>query len=107
MTRSNKNMGRPLTALVLAALAATAAACGRQGEQERPAPLWDAQKKAAWQAERRAASAQANQPARPGGDQEIRDPASSNRTVRQAPLPGQNDPFGGQTAKGFPGATPN
>ncbi len=98
---------RPVTLMVLAALAVSAAACGKQGELERPAPLWDAQKKAAWQAERRAASAQANQPARPGGDQEIRDPASANRTVRQAPLPGQNDPFGGQTAKGFPGATPN
>ena len=100
-------MTRPLTLLALAALAVTAAACGKQGALERPAPLWDAQKKAAWQAERRAASAQANQPARAGGDQEIRDPASSSRTIRQAPLPGTNDPFGGQTAKGFPGATPN
>ena len=100
-------MTRSLTLLALSALAVTAAACGKQGALERPAPLWDAQKKAAWQAERRAASAQANQPARAGGDQEIRDPASSSRTIRQAPLPGTNDPFGGQTAKGFPGATPN
>ena len=100
-------MTRPLTVLVLAALAVTAAACGKQGALERPAPLWDPAKKAAWEAERRAASAQANQPARAGGDQEIRDPASSSRTIRQAPLPGTNDPFGGQTAKGFPGATPN
>jgi predicted small lipoprotein YifL len=98
---------RPTTLFVLAALAVTAAACGKQGTLERPAPLWDAQKKAAWEAERRAGSAQANQPARPGGAQEVRDPASSNRTIKAAPLPGTKDPFGGPSAKGFPGATPN
>jgi len=98
---------RPISILALAALAVTAAACGKQGALERPAPLWDAQKKAAWQAERRAASAQANQPARAGGAQEVRDPASSNRTIRAAPLPGTKDPFGGPSAAGFPGATPN
>jgi hypothetical protein len=97
----------PVTLLALAAFALTAAACGKQGALERPAPLWDAQKKAAWQAERRAASAQANQPARAGGAQEIRDPASSSRTIRAAPLPGTKDPFGGPSAAGFPGATPN
>lgn len=100
-------MIRPLTLLPLAVLALTAAACGKQGELERPAPLWDPAKKAAWEAERRAASAQANQPARAGGDQEIRDPATSNRTIRAAPLPGTKDPFGGPSGKGFPGATPN
>ena len=98
---------RPLTVLALAALAVSAAACGKQGTLERPAPLWDPAKKAAWEAERRAASAQANQPARAGGDQEIRDPATSARTIREAPLPGTKDPFGGPSAKGFPGATPN
>ena len=105
-------MIRPITSrkvmiLALAALAVSAAACGKQGTLERPAPLWDAQKKAAWAAERRTASAQANQPARAGGAQEIRDPASSNRTIRAAPLPGTKDPFGGPSAAGFPGATPN
>ncbi len=98
---------RPITILALAALAITATACGKQGNLERPAPLWDPAKKAAWEAERRAASAQANQPARAGGAQEIRDPASSDRTIRAAPLPGTKDPFGGPSAKGFPGATPN
>lgn len=78
---------RKITILALAALAVTAAACGKQGALERPAPLWDPVKKAAWEAERRAASAQANQPARAGGAQEVRDPAStsSNRTIRAAP----------------------
>ena len=100
-------MIRPLSMLTLAALALAAAGCGKQGTLERPAPMWDAQKKAAWAAERRMASSQANQPARAGGAQEIRDPASSNRTIRAAPLPGTRDPFGGPSAAGFPGATPN
>ena len=98
---------RPITLIALTALAVAAAACGKQGNLERPAPMWDPAKKAAWEAERRAASAQANQPARAGGAQEIRDPASSDRTIRAAPLPGTKDPFGGPSAKGFPGATPN
>ena len=98
---------RSVTLLALTALALTAAACGKQGTLDRPAPLWDPVKKAAWEAERRAASAQANQPARAGGAQEVRDPASSDRTIRAAPLPGTKDPFGGPSAKGFPGATPN
>lgn len=98
---------RSVTILALAALAVTAAACGKQGTLDRPAPMWDPAKKAAWEAERRAASAQANQPARAGGAQEIRDPATSSRTIRAAPLPGTKDPFGGPSAKGFPGATPN
>ena len=106
MTLSKKVSG-PVTLLALTALALSAAACGKQGALERPAPLWDPVKKAAWEAERRAASAQANQPARAGGAQEIRDPASSDRTIRAAPLPGTKDPFGGPSAKGFPGATPN
>lgn len=106
MTPFKKNFGRPVTLLALTALALTAAACGKQGALERPAPMWDPAKKAAWDAERRAASAQANQPARAGGAQEIRDPASSNRTIREAPLPGTNDPFGGPSQAGFPGATP-
>jgi hypothetical protein len=97
---------RPLALLTLAALALTA--CGKQAELERPAPMWDPAKKAAFEAERRAASAQANQPARAGGTREIMDPASSNRTVRAAPLAGTApDPFGGPSAAGFPGATPN
>lgn len=102
---------RPLALLTLAALAVSASAltaCGKQAELERPAPMWDAAKKAAWEAERRAASASANQPARVGGTQEIMDPASSNRTVRAAPLAGTApNPFGGPSAAGFPSATPN
>ncbi len=101
-------MIRPITILTVAALALTAAACGKQAELERPAPLWNAQKKAAFEAERRKGSAEANQPARANGTQETMDPASSNRTTRAAPLPGtQSDPFGGPSGAGFPSAQPN
>ena len=102
---------RPLVRLTLAALAVSSlglTACGKLGDLERPAPLWNASKKAAFEAERRAASAQANKPARPGGVQENVDPNSSNRTTRAAPLAGTpSDPFGGPSAAGFPSATPN
>lgn len=101
-------MIRPVALVTLAALALTAAACGKQGALERPAPLWNAQKKAAYEAERRNGSATANQPARANGTQENMDPASSNRTPRAAPLPGTApDPFGGPSGAGFPSATPN
>ena len=102
---------RPLALIALAALTASSlglAACGKQGDLERPAPLWNPAKKAAYEAERRAASAQANKPARPGGAQENMDPASSPRTIRAAPLGGtHSDPFGGPSAPGFPSSTPN
>lgn len=101
-------MIRPLAIVTLAAVAISASACGKQAELERPAPLWNAQKKAAYEAERRAASAQANKPARPNGAQENMDPASSNRTTRAAPLGGtQSDPFGGPSGAGFPSSQPN
>jgi len=72
-----------------------------------PAPLWNAQKKAAYEAERRKGSATANQPARANGTQENIDPASSNRTTRAAPLAGTHDPFGGPSGAGFPSAQGN
>jgi predicted small lipoprotein YifL len=101
-------MIRPLALLTIAALALSTAACGKQAPLERPAPLWNAQKKAAYEAERRAASGQVNKPARANGAQENIDPASSNRTTRAAPLGGTpTDPFGGPSGAGFPGATKN
>lgn len=101
-------MIRPLALLTLAAVALSAAACGKQAALERPAPLWNAEKKAAYEAQRREASATANQPARANGAQENMDPASSNRTTRSAPLGGtQTDPFGGPSGAGFPSAQPN
>ena len=101
-------MIRPIALITLAALALSATACGKQAELERPAPLWNAQKKAVYEAQRRQSSAQVNKPARANGTQENIDPASSNRTTRAAPLAGTApNPFGGPSAAGFPGATPN
>ncbi|CAN5450021.1 hypothetical protein BH10PSE3_BH10PSE3_13620 [soil metagenome] len=101
-------MIRPLTVLTVAALALTAAGCGKQAALERPAPLWNAQKKAVYESQRREASAQVNKPARANGAQENIDPASSNRTTRSAPLGGtQSDPFSGPSGAGFPSSTGN
>ena len=102
-------MIRPIALVTLAALALSGlAGCGKQSELERPAPLWNAQKKAAYESQRRQSSSQVNKPARPNGAQENIDPASSNRTTRAAPLPGAApDPFGGPSGAGFPSAQPN
>ena len=104
-------MIRPIALVTLAALALSSAGlagCGKQAELERPAPLWNAQKRAAYEAQRREASAQANKPARANGTQENIDPASSNRTTRAAPLGGaKSDPFSGPSGAGFPSAQPN
>lgn len=88
-------------ALFLAALIATPllTACGKTGDLERPGPMWGPDERppaerAKEESERRAASRQANQPAKPGGDQEVRDPASSTANIRQLPIAGTNDPFG-------------
>ncbi len=82
----------PLT-LVLAG--AALAGCGSLGELERPAPM-DPAKRAAWEAERRAASANANRPSNPKSARELSDPASSRGNTRESPLGGApNDPFAG------------
>ncbi len=86
-----------LATLLLAAPALSA--CGKTGELERPGPLWGPDERAPdarakEEAARRAASAQANQPAKPGSAQEVRDPASSTANIRQQPIAGTNDPFG-------------
>lgn len=88
-------------ALILAALflAPALTACGKTGDLERPGPMWGPDERppaerAKENADRRAASAQANKAAKPGGDQEVRDPASSTANIRQQPIAGTNDPFG-------------
>ncbi|CAN5181902.1 hypothetical protein BH10PSE4_BH10PSE4_21970 [soil metagenome] len=102
-------MIRPVAFVALAALAVSGlTACGKQAELERPAPLWNAQKKAAYESQRRQSSSQVNKPARANGAQENIDPASSNRTTRAAPLAGTApDPFSGPSGAGFPSATGN
>jgi predicted small lipoprotein YifL len=93
--------------LTMTTTALTLAACGKQGALERPAPMFNAQKKAAYQAERAAASAQANQPSRPGSVRENIDPATTNATSKASPIPGTSpDPFNGPSGPGFPNAGP-
>ncbi|MDO9222824.1 MAG: hypothetical protein Q7U20_03830 [Caulobacter sp.] len=79
--------------LVLAGL--TLAGCGSLGELERPAPM-DPQKRAAWEAERRAAVARSNRASNPRSDEELVDPATSRGNTRESPIGGApNDPFAG------------
>ncbi len=85
-----------LTALIAAPLLS---ACGKTGDLERPGPLWGPDERppaerAKEEQARREASQRANKPAKPGSDQEVRDPASSTASIRQQPIAGTNDPFG-------------
>jgi len=77
-------------------LAATAlAGCGALGDLERPAPM-DPAKRAAYEAQRRAGSAGANQPSEPRSNEEVLDPATSRGNTRESPIGGApNDPFAG------------
>ena len=86
-----------IVAAVLLAPALTA--CGKTGDLERPGPMWGPDERppadrAKEEAARREASQKANKPAKPGSDQEVRDPASSTANIRQQPIAGTNDPFG-------------
>lgn len=86
-------MIRTLGTTVLAgALAVALSGCGKQGQLERPAPLWGA-KRAQYEAEQRAAAAKARENnannATPGPDE----PSSPVMPSRSAPMPGaKSDP---------------
>ena len=97
------------TMVLLGASALILAACGKQGQLERPAPMFaSAQERAAYEARRAAASAQANQPSRPGSVRENIDPATATGTSKQSPIRGTNpDPFNGPSGPGFPAAGPS
>jgi hypothetical protein len=102
------NPKRSLTALAaVLVLGGLTAGCGKMGALDKPAPLWGAAEKAKYNAERRAASAKANRPSKPGSVQENVDPATSTATVHQTPAPGSNpNPSDGPTGPGFPGSGP-
>jgi hypothetical protein len=72
------------TTLLVLGLAAACAlgACGKQGELDRPEPLFGAAKENDYDKNR------------PPTPQENIDPASTNRSPRAAPATGTNDPFG-------------
>ena len=113
-------MSRPALLLAAAALALTASACGRRGDLEQPAPLFNGPAQAEYEARRTAAQqAQENQrnadgtaatrdtAAAPSADSDeddteddfrvprgdLRDPAQRLDPASQAPISG-NDPIG-------------
>lgn len=99
---------KPALIVLMGLSALGLAACGKQGQLERPAPMFStAQERAAYEARRAAASAQANQPSRPNSVRENIDPATTNATSKASPIRGTSpDPFNGPSGPGFPGATP-
>ena len=104
-------ISRPLiVALALAIPAVGLSACGKLGDLEQPAPMFGDAAKAKYEADRRAAAINGDdpsQPSTPGTNREHIDPASSNATSRNAPIPGTNpNPFGGPSGPGFPAAGP-
>ena len=52
-------------------------ACGKQGTLDQPGPIWGTVPQSA-----------------AGSKEENMDPASNNRSSREAPIPGTNNPFG-------------
>jgi predicted small lipoprotein YifL len=98
---------KPHVIVLLGVSALALAACGKQGVLERPAPMFNNAQRAAYEAERAAASAQANQPSRPNSVRENIDPATTNATSKQSPIKGTSpDPFGGPSGPGFPNSGP-
>jgi len=95
-------MIRSLSTWLLAAAAAFAlSGCGKQGDLERPAPLWGA-KRAQYEAEQRAAAARARESEahRRGPDE----PSQPVMPARSAPMPGaKSDP----NPSAPPGALPD
>ena len=100
---------KPALIALMGLSALSLAACGKQGQLERPAPMFmSAQERAAYEARRAAASAEANQPSRPTSVRENIDPATTNATSKQSPMRGTSpDPFNGPSGPGFPAAGPS
>ena len=85
---------RPLIlSLAAASLVAAVASCGRQGDLERPGPLWSAQSKAEAAAQKRAqadAASNASAANRPIGPQNPAvTPYTPTEPARVAPIPGE------------------
>lgn len=68
---------RTLTLTILFGAGVALTACGKQGTLDQPPPLWGKVPQSA-----------------AGSKEENMDPASNNRTQREAPLPGTSNPFG-------------
>jgi predicted small lipoprotein YifL len=100
---------RPLIlSLAAASLVAGAAACGKQGDLERPGPIWSARTKAEAAAQKRAQAdaasnaAAANQPIGPQNPAVT--PYTTTEPARVVPIPGER-PYPSGTPK--EGAMPN
>jgi len=82
-----------LLPLMLVATGMALSACGSLGDLERPE---DPAKRAAFEAERRAAMGRGNRPSDPRSDEELLDPATSRGNIRESQIGGApNDPFAG------------
>ena len=68
---------KAFTLTVLFGATAALGACGKQGTLDQPAPIWGTVPQSA-----------------AGSKEENMDPASNNRSSREAPIPGTNNPFG-------------
>ena len=68
---------KALTLALLIGSAAVLGACGKQGVLEQPQPIFGTVPQSA-----------------AGSKEENMDPASNNRSSREAPIPGTNNPFG-------------
>ena len=68
---------KALTLALLIGSAAVLGACGKRGTLDQPPPLWGKVPQSA-----------------AGSKEENIDPASNNRSSREAPIPGTNNPFG-------------
>ena len=68
---------KTLTLALLVGAAAALGACGKRGTLDQPPPLWGKVPQSA-----------------AGSKEENIDPASNNRSQREAPLPGTSNPFG-------------
>jgi predicted small lipoprotein YifL len=68
---------KALALTILFGVGAALAACGKQGTLDQPPPMWGKVPQSA-----------------AGSKEENMDPASNNRSARDAPIPGTNNPFG-------------
>jgi predicted small lipoprotein YifL len=97
-------------AVVGLALIAVLAACGRQGELDRPGPLWGAKTKAEYSAQKRAQAQAASNAAaanqvEPIPDQDMQPYANPATTPHDEPVPGAPPSPTGSTQPG--GVIPN
>jgi predicted small lipoprotein YifL len=104
-------MIRPFIAIsAIALLAAPLGACGKQGDLERPAPLWGARAKAEYEAQKRQQAdtktneAQGNQIETLPDEGPGSDPYTNPAPPRAQPIQGQTP---SPTAGGQPGALPD